>query len=578
MRQPLRVALLLDSYALTAWSYAMIEKIISSDYATISRLILNDNDPPAVRASLAKAIREKSRYFLYDLYVRYDARKFRPVRNAFETKDAAGLLKDIPVLKVKTVQQRHSHFFNEEDIGKIRKDELDVIVRLGFGILRGDILHSARYGVWSYHHGDNRVNRGGPAGFWELQERHPVTGSVLQVLSEDLDNGMVIYRSYSSTHKVSLHLSRNTYYWKSLDFVPRKLRELYEDGEEAFFARAKELTPLPYFYSRKLYSPRHATNIVMFGLLFKQLISYSRDLLTDKLYVEQWFLLYSLHKGLSTSLSRFRRIVPPSDRYWADPHIVQKNGNYYIFVEELLYATRKGRIAVLAMDGQGNYSAPVTVLERPYHLSYPFVFEYGGTWYMIPESRANRTIELYRCTAFPNTWEFAGNIMSDIDAVDTTLFHRGDTWWLFTNILTNQGASSSDELFLFYADSPLSGEWKPHRHNPIVSDVTRARSAGQLFTLDGKLYRPSQDCSRGYGSAVVINEVSALDRDRYRETEACRLTPEWDKSIEGLHTFNRAGDLTIIDGKLHKLKNRGGQERRENISNGRTGSPRPASR
>ncbi len=38
----------------------------------------------------------------------------------------------------------------------------------------------------------------------------------------------------------------------------------------------------------------------------------------------------------------------------------------------------KGHISVIRMDEQGVYSEPVKVLERPYHLSYPFVFEWEG--------------------------------------------------------------------------------------------------------------------------------------------------------------------------------------------------------
>ncbi len=43
----------------------------------------------------------------------------------------------------------------------------DVLIRCGKGILRGDILYAARHGILSFHHADNRINRGGPPGFWE---------------------------------------------------------------------------------------------------------------------------------------------------------------------------------------------------------------------------------------------------------------------------------------------------------------------------------------------------------------------------------------------------------------------------
>jgi hypothetical protein len=41
--------------------------------------------------------------------------------------------------------------------------------------------------VWSYHHGDNEFYRGGPPHFWELYEKAPLSGVILQVLTEELD-------------------------------------------------------------------------------------------------------------------------------------------------------------------------------------------------------------------------------------------------------------------------------------------------------------------------------------------------------------------------------------------------------
>src|SRR2546427_6485060 len=92
----------------------------------------------------------------------------------------------------------------------------------------------------SYHHGDNRVNRGGPPGYWEVMESSPVTGTMLQVLTEDLDGGRVLYRSYSSTHDMSLADNKSNVQWKTLHFIPRKLKQLHDEGEETFFARVKE--------------------------------------------------------------------------------------------------------------------------------------------------------------------------------------------------------------------------------------------------------------------------------------------------------------------------------------------------
>src|SRR5437016_5781577 len=124
-------------------------------------------------------------------------------------------------------RQRHSRKdlstdFSENDLDAIRSAKLDVILRFGFRIIKGEILRAAKYGVWSFHHGDNDFYRGGPALFWEIWETNPVSGSVLQILNEQLDGGQVIYKSLASTHRYSLFLNRNAVYWKTAAFVTRK--------------------------------------------------------------------------------------------------------------------------------------------------------------------------------------------------------------------------------------------------------------------------------------------------------------------------------------------------------------------
>jgi hypothetical protein len=270
--------------------------------------------------------------------------------------------------------------------------------------------------------------------------------------------------------------------------------------------------------------------------------------------VEQWILLWRAGDGLSTSMADFKAIVPPIDRYWADPHVIRRDGKHYIFLEEYLYATGKGHIAVLTMDDTGRAEGPVTIIERPYHLSYPFVFEDGGELYMVPESMANRTVELYRCQAFPHRWTFVGNLLENIRAVDSTLIRHGGRWWLFANILENEGGSASEELFLFHTENLLSGEWTPHALNPIVSDVTRARPAGAIQKRGGKLFRPAQDCSVRYGYAIRINEITELSQEEYAEREVTAITPDWQKNIVATHTLAHAAGLTVVDALLLRPK------------------------
>ena len=146
------------------------------------------------------------------------------------------------------------------------------------------------------------------------------------------------------------------------------------------------------------------------------------------------------------------------------------------------------------------------------------------------------------------------HLLENISAYDTTLFHHNGKWWMFTTVLEYKGASSDDELFLFYSDDLLSTDWTPHPQNPIVSDVRRARPAGRIFSSGGVLYRPSQNCSVRYGYGLKINEIRVLTETEYQETELSSVEPLWDRNLIATHTFNRTGSLTVIDAERRRFK------------------------
>jgi hypothetical protein len=173
---------------------------------------------------------------------------------------------------------------------------------------------------------------------------------------------------------------------------------------------------------------------------------------------------------------------------------------------------------------------------------------------MIPESSENRTIELYECLEFPYKWRHKLNMMEGIFAVDTTLLYYHKQWWLFTNIVENEGAGYDDELFLFYSDDVFTNDWKGHPLNPIVSDVKKARPAGRIFQRHGKLYRPSQDCSKIYGYGFNINEIVVLTETEYVEKTISTVKPNWGKSVKGTHTFTYEKGLTIIDAFMRRRR------------------------
>jgi len=275
----------------------------------------------------------------------------------------------------------------------------------------------------------------------------------------------------------------------------------------------------------------------------------ARNITSSIIYEEQIAVRYRLGDDIPESFEGFTTLIPPKHLWWADPIVTKQDDDFYIFIEELTLPRSRnlGHISVIKVDSEGRYQAPVPVLKRPYHLSYPFIFQHDGRHYMVPESSGAHTIELYEAVEFPYRWEHVMDFMKDVHAHDTTLVRRDGLWWMFTNMMENPGAPVDDELFIFHSQDLLSDEWVPHPMNPVVSDVRTARPAGPFCERDGVLYRPSQDCSICYGHAVNINRVVELNERNYRESLSNRIEPSHFENATRVHTFSHMRGFTAVD-------------------------------
>jgi hypothetical protein len=188
------------------------------------------------------------------------------------------------------------------------------------------------------------------------------------------------------------------------------------------------------------------------------------------------------------------------------------------------------------------------VLTEPFHLSFPFLFEFNGTTYMCPETCASHQIRLYRAIQFPHKWEFFKAIMRDVAAVDTMLFQKGDRWWMLTNLDRTGDGDFASELYLFSAESPLSETWAPHPANPLKIDPAGGRNAGLLREGD-RLFRAGQvhgfDCN--YGAAIRLHEIGSLSPEDYREHLIAEITPGFREGLLGAHHLCSTHGVTVVD-------------------------------
>ena len=527
---PLRLLLVTDGNTIPTWLCRCVADVEQSGAATF---VLVLRVAPADSPGPFRFV-QGLRRFLFWLYKTVDRRLFRTSPDAHAPIDLQSALPNCRVL-------------DGADLRSI-EEPLDVVLDPFCVLPDGWLAERSRYGVWNMTFGQNGDQRtqSTPA-FWEVIEGRPSTETRLCVHRKDLNKTVSLYVSVAPSDRRSVSRSQNHIYWKISAALARKIQILWEDPD-AFPERLKaaasfEVTRNPSLAPSNLEVVRAGT------LLMRR---YVADKWSSTLYREQWALAYRHGTGDQLLTGPFHQLIPPLDRFWADPFPIRVGNDHYIFHEELLFSTGKGSIVVTVMDDTGHTAGPIPILETDYHLSYPFVFQWDGDFFMMPETASRRQVELYRCVDFPARWKLERVMLRGLTALDPTPAFLFGRWWLFANVPA-YGAGHLDELHLFHADSPL-GPWTPHRANPIKSDVRSARPAGRIFENHGEFHRPAQDCSTRYGSAVVINRILQLNPETYEEIEMGRVGRDWGLQVEGVHTFNAADNITVIDCLLRRRK------------------------
>jgi hypothetical protein len=199
-------------------------------------------------------------------------------------------------------------------------------------------------------------------------------------------------------------------------------------------------------------------------------------------------------------------------KFVADPFLVRELDGWYMFFEVYNRATRQGDLAYASSPDTRNWTYRRIILDEPFHLSYPYVFEWRGEYYLIPESFEARSVRLYTATRFPDEWRFVRTLIDGRELVDNSIARFNGRWWLFSC------ATSNDTLHLFHADD-LAGPWIEHPASPIVrGDPHKARPSGRALVYDGRLYRYTMDVSPPVGThRVFAYEITEITPTTYAE-------------------------------------------------------------
>lgn len=242
----------------------------------------------------------------------------------------------------------------------------------------------------------------------------------------------------------------------------------------------------------------------------------SEDVWSIGIYSGQSPFDLSAPQGVHNPVLTREHVLDVPAAFVADPFMIHTDDIWYMFFEVMNWQTGKGEIGLAQSKDGLAWTYRQIVLAEPFHLSYPYVFAWGGEYYMIPESYQAGAIRLYKAEHFPTRWSFVTQLLGAPYLVDPSVFRYDDEWWLFTE--TNPEVKH-DCLRLYFADE-LTGPWIEHPTSPVVKDNARiARPGGRVLVTGSQIFRYTQDCSVSYGSEVRAFKVTQLTTENYVEEE-----------------------------------------------------------
>ncbi len=242
------------------------------------------------------------------------------------------------------------------------------------------------------------------------------------------------------------------------------------------------------------------------------------------------------------------KLLPNSLRYWAaDPFIISKDDKDYLFFEMFDRFRNKGLIGLRAIEN-GKIGKMQVVFESKAHLSFPFVFESGGEYYMMPESQKENNLMILKAKNFPYDWILEKEFFKGERLCDSVLLKAEDKTFLFTHQIVGKYTNNSLNAYFL-----KEGEFVPFESNPIVTGADKSRMAGKFVSCNGRLIRPAQNCLISYGDAVVFSEVDKLDSNNYSEKIVVSIKPSdinlkgRKNNFTGIHTYNSSERYEVTD-------------------------------
>ena len=220
--------------------------------------------------------------------------------------------------------------------------------------------------------------------------------------------------------------------------------------------------------------------------------------------------------------------------WFADPFILRiTETEIILLVEEWIYKFNRGVISQVRISREDYSIKEVkTIINTGKHMSFPIYYRQGGKVFIYPEQSEQGETWIYEydeetCIAKEL------RLLNPNDVVDTTILELKDNKKVL--LCTTAPNHNGEVLDIYpYMDEIFSDV------KPIMSirfPRKTARNAGMPFRVNGKLYRPAQDCTNIYGECVEIQEVLVGKNDISFVPCNRIYSPNIEYNL-GFHTFN----------------------------------------
>lgn len=525
-----------DFENLADWEYRLFEKLFNNKNITIKIIYQKINQK--------KSFRLKD--ILFKIFVRLEHTHTYLPKLDYQIKNLViNNLNKIKLKKLRVKSSKYTDYFDKKISNEIKQDNLDLILRHDFNIIKGEVLNVTKFGIWSFHHGDTSKYRGGPSGFWEIIFNEPVTAVTLIRLNNFLDGGKVIEKAYYSTKKNFL-INNFFIMDKSINLIIKNFNRLNNNQKLNFKnqnnSKIKIFKSPSFIYILKYYK---ILFLDIFSKILKKILKRFFRINSDV-----WTLTYD--HSLKLDIENTFSIKQNKNQFWADPLYICHKAKEYIFFEKFDYLKGRGVISVGNLVNNELLNIR-DIIKKKYHLSYPQIFNYKNNFLMSFESWQNNNCTLLKSTKFPYKWKKYKTFLKGYNAADPTFYNDGDNLWLFVNLSQGMMLDHDSELYIFLIKKNFD-YLIPHKCNPVITDSRVARNAGQIFTFQNKIIRPSQiNIHDKYGFGLNLREIKKLNIDEYEETTYKSFTFNKNSKFNGIHHISKSKNGFVFDRRVKYL-------------------------